>query len=207
MSSTYRRSLSPIPGTGAPTRGLFVSRMGGLLERPSKGPLRSLDQAVFRPRALDILFRASEAGWNIYLIGNEDAVARGRLSDAAWQAFETKLLEHVRAHGVRIKRHYACLEHPAGKGVHKKDSVFLFPNTGALYHAAQEDGIVLRESWLMSDDPLELIAGWRAGAHIAALEISGRLTLGTLEVEAEVEARDLLSAVSGLLAREGSLRR
>jgi len=144
-----RRALfepTPIPGTGPQTRGLFVSRSSGLFEKSSRGRALRFDPALFSKGALEALFSAGQAGWKIYLIGNEESVARGRTSAAAWERFETALLGHLKQHGVPIARHYACLDHPQGTGSHKRDSVFLFPNTGALYHAAQEDGIVLSES-------------------------------------------------------------
>jgi histidinol phosphatase-like enzyme len=156
------------------------------------------------PAALRLLFRAGQHGWNLYLIGNEEEVAKGRVSDAAWETFEAGLLARLSGEGIRLVRHYACLDHPKGKGKHRRDSVFRFPNTGALFHAAQEDGVELRESWLLSSDVDELAAGWRAGCRTGRVgpSPSERPTKskGGLEVEPDLAAEDLAALLAEVLA-------
>ncbi len=73
-----RSPFSPIPGSGPPVRGLFIDRWGTLLEQPDE-PVDRFDKVEFTPGAVDALFHASQQSWNIYLIGNEDAVAFGAL--------------------------------------------------------------------------------------------------------------------------------
>lgn len=203
-----RPAPRPIPGTTAPPRALFVGRWGALLARPpGAAPGARFDPALVSSGATAMLFRACQAGWSVYLIGNEEAVARGRVSDAAWQRFQADLVGWLAGQGVPVVRDYACLDHPEGKGGHRQDSVFLFPNTGALYHAAQEDGIELGESWIVSADALELAAGWRAGCRLVRIGSSPRASAGELEVEAEGCARDLASAMRELLAGGATSRR
>lgn len=192
--------LPPLPGTGIPCRGLFVSRFGALLERSSADLPRHIEEASFRPRMQELLFRASQARWNVYIIGNVDAVATGRVTDATWERFDTGLLEHLKGQGIAVTRNYACVDHPLGRPPHDKDSVFLFPNTGCLYHAAQEDGIDLRQSWLVSDDVHELAAAWRAGAHAAAIEKPGARVEDDLQVEPDIVVRGASAAVLEILA-------
>jgi D-glycero-D-manno-heptose 1,7-bisphosphate phosphatase len=202
MSQHRHRLLPPLPGTGLPARGLFVSRTGVLLERSENGFVRRFEDARFVARSLELLFRAGQAGWNLYVIGNEDAVAHGKLADAAWSTFETAFLEHLRGHGVVVKRHYACIDHPEGKPPHRRDSVFRFPNTGALYHAAQEDGIDLGESWIVSDDVLEQAAGWRVGMKVAAIERADHNRRGELQTEASIQSASPAAALIEILGRE-----
>ena len=198
MQSPY----SPIPGAGPPTRGLFVDRWGTLLVKP-QGIVETFEQVEFVPGAIDALFHASQAHWNIYLIGNEEDVAFGRLPLESWKAIESGMLEHLRAHGVPVKRMYACTDHPEGQKPHNQDSVFLLPNTGALYHAAQMDGVELRESWVIGDGTLELAAGWRAGCRIARVETGQPLGEGELQVEPDLVEPDLPRLLKQLGAHEG----
>lgn len=190
----------PIPESVRPPRGLFVGRTGALLP-PAKTNGASLPAPECSREALRLLFRAGQRGWNLYLIGNEDGVARGRVSDAAWERYEAGLVAMLRGEGIPLVRHYACLDHPKGKGRHRRDSVFRFPNTGALFHAAQEDGIELRESWVLAGDVDELAAGWRAGCRTARLG-SGRARNDDLEVESDLVAADLARALAELLASD-----
>jgi len=189
-------------------RGIFVSRDGGLV-LPDTGKARPKGGIECCARALRFLFRAGQRGWNLYLIGNEDGVAKGHVTDAAWQEYEARLRAQLSGEGIALVRHYACLDHPKGKGKHRRDSVFRFPNTGALFHAAQEDGIELRESWLLSSDVDELAAGWRAGCRTGRVGRSGSMTNSKdadtgsdLEVEADLMAEDLASLLAELLASD-----
>ena len=198
---------APIPGTAPPARGLFIDRWGTLLELPSRGYRANLADTEFTPRALETLFRASQAGWLVYLIGNEDAVARGRLSTATWQRFESEVLDHLAAHGIPVKRNYACLDHPEhGCMGRRKDSVFLLPNTGAMYHAMQHDGIRLDQSWVIGDSTLELAAGWRSGCRLAGVRTGLALGDGAFEIEPNLVCENLSEVLAEILVLAAAAR-
>jgi histidinol phosphatase-like enzyme len=197
---------SPLPGTERAPRALFVGRWGALLERPGS-PCKSFADARLAAKAGELLFRATQAGWRLYLVGNEPDVARGRVADVAWEAFQRDLHTHLAGLGIPLARDYACLDHPqTGKGKHKRESVYRFPNTGALYHALQEDGTDLRTSWMISDDVLELAGASRAGVHTLAIGCSSRAVEGPLEVDCEQNAATFAEALSVVLAGD-ALRR
>tara|TARA_R110002126_G_scaffold10067_16_gene45129 strand:- start:854 stop:1507 length:654 start_codon:yes stop_codon:yes gene_type:complete len=187
MQSPY----APLPGSGLPVRALFVDRWGTLLERPEQGWTPDFHPNLVSGSAVDGLFHACQQGWSLYLIGNEDQVVHGQMSDENWSAFEAQLVEHLRSHGVPVTRCYAGLDHPDGKKPHNKDSVFYLPNTGAMYHAAQEDGVILKHSWVIGDSTPELVAGWRAGCKLAGVRTGLGLADHELQVEPEFTADDL----------------
>ena len=174
---------SNLPPSRRPVRALFVKRWGVLLE--GTGPARGLafDQALLTPGSVDALFRARQAGWLIYLIGNEEEVAHGRVSEGAWTAFESALVAHLGGHGAHVQRSYACLDHPEGQGSHRRRSVFHLPDTGIFFHAAQHDGVDLDQSWVIGDTTVDLSAGERAGCRVAAVRTGRALGDGQLDVE------------------------
>jgi histidinol phosphatase-like enzyme len=189
------RSFSPIPGTEPPRRGLFVDRWGTLLELPD-GSFPRFEAVRWIPGAIDALFRASSASWNVYLIGNEDEVAQGRVPDAEWQEFESALLAHLRGHGITIARNYACLEDvERGAGKHRRDSVFRLPDTGIFFHAEQHDGVQLRHSFVVGDTTLEIAAGGRAGCKTIGVATGRGCRDGELHVEPEIRCANLAEAV------------
>jgi histidinol phosphatase-like enzyme len=199
---------SPIPGTSAPRKGLFIDRWGTLLERPSRGFRARFADAEFTPKALETLFRASQANWMIYLIGNEDAVAHGRLSESSWKKFERDLIAHLAASGIPVQYNYACLDDPVnGVEGHQKDSVFLLPNTGAMYHAVQYDGIRLDQSWVIGDSTLELAAGWRAGCRLAGVRTGQALSDDTFEVEPALVAENLSDILAQIVEMTAAAKR
>lgn len=191
--------FSPLPGTSPSRRALFIDRWGTLLELPPEDPARTYDQLLFQEGAIDGLFRAVQAGWTIYLLGNEDRVARGAVDEARWKEFESQLLLALGSAGVVVERNYACVVHPEdGVGKLRTDSVFLLPNTGAMYHARQHDGIDLGLSWVIGDSTLELAAGWRAGCRTAGVRCGEGVTDGALEVDLDLYAPDLPSILDHL---------
>lgn len=202
-----RSPYSPLPSSGPPARGLFIDRWGTLLELPEQGFVERFEDARFTPGTLDALFHAGQAGWNLYLIGNEDAVAHGHWSIDSYSAFEADLLEHLRSHGIPIRRSYACTDDPEGVPPHTKDSVFFLPNTGGLYHAAQVDGISLDQSWVIGDSSLELVAGWRASCRLAGVRTGMAVQDGNFPVDPEIHAEDLASVLRDVTSGEHIPRR
>jgi len=206
MHTTKRNSHPPLEGTVQAPRAIFIDRWGTLLETPPSGFAASPLELRFQSGVLDALFRTSQAGWQLYLIGNEDAVAFGHLALEAWHEIEKKMLKDLARAGVPIARNYVCLEHPQGAAGHRNDSVYLLPNTGAFYHAMHMDGIDLAKSWVIGDSTLELVAGWRAGCRMAAVRTGLGLSDRAYEVDPEVFGRDLRSVLLELLQRCEALR-
>lgn len=206
MHSPQRSPYPPLEGTVRSPRALFVDRWGTLLETPAAGFAASPLELRFHAGALDALFRASQAGWRVYLLGNEDAVAFGRLAPEAWHEIEKKMLRDLARAGIPVARNYVCLDHPEGSPGRRNDSVYLLPNTGAFYHAMHMDGVDLAKSWVIGDSTLELVAGWRAGCRMAAVRTGLGLSDRAYEVDPEVFGRDLRSVLFELLQRCEPLR-
>ncbi len=206
MSVSYRSPYPPLEGTVSAPRALFVDRWGTLLEAPAGGHARSAAEVRFLPGALEALFRASRL-WQVYLIGNEESVAFGKVTDAVWQAIDEKILTGIARAGIALARNYVCLDHPAGVPAHRNDSVYLLPNTGAFYHAAHTDGIDLRKSWVIGDSTIELVAGWRAGCRLAGVRTGLGLGDKTFEVDPDVVESDLGAVVLELMERTEALKR
>ena len=201
MFDSERCHYAPIPGTTPAPRALFVDRWGTLLEIPERGYAESEDEVRFLPGALASLFRAGRAGWKIYLLGNEDAVAQGKLSPEAWAGVEGRILSELRGAGVLLARQYACTTRPDGIPGRVGDSVFMLPNTGAFYHAVHEDGIDLPRSWVIGDSTLELVAGWRSGCRLAGVRTGLAVRDAGFLVDPELMAEDLTEVIDVLLQR------
>lgn len=205
MHASYRSPYPPLEGTVRAPRALFIDRWGTLLQEPDEGFVRTPAEVTFTPGALDALFRASRAGWRLYLLGNEDAVAFGKITLAAWEEIEKKILTDLTRAGVPIAKNYVCLDHPEGIAGRRNDSVYQLPNTGAFYHATHSDGVDLGKSWVIGDSTLELVAGWRAGVRMAAVRSGQGLRDRAFHVAPEVEEKDLAAVVAELLARTDAL--
>jgi HAD superfamily hydrolase (TIGR01662 family) len=205
MHASYRSPYAPLEGTVRSPRALFIDRWGTLLHTPEGGHAREPSEVRFLDGALEAMFRASRAGWSLYLLGNEEALAYGKLAREAWEAVQKKILDDLARAGVAIGGCYACLEHPEGIAGQQNDSVYLLPNTGAFYHATHRHGVDLSRSWVIGDSSLELVAGWRAGCRLAAVRTGQGLLDGTYEVAPQVHENDLQAVLQELLTRTGAV--
>lgn len=192
---------SPHAGWGPPPRGVFVDVVGTLLAADADGEdhFPSFGSAEFYPGVLDGLFRVTQAGWNLYLIGNVRSVAFGEQSASDWKEFQEGLHGHLRSQGIKLTRDYTCPTHPEGIEGQNADSVYLLPGTGAMHHAAQADGIALPLSWVIGDQTTELVAGWRAGCRIAGVRTGQGMKGGSYHVDPELitdEASEALKLIS-----------
>lgn len=191
--------FAPIEGTQQAPRGLFVKRWGTLLVEPENGFPTEPDELEFVEGAIDCLYRAGRAGWNVYLVGNEEPVWKGDVDKAIWDRLQERIHAKLEAAGVPLVRDYACIDHPEGIPGRTNDSVYLLPNTGAFYQAAHFDGIDLQNSWLVGDETVELVAAWRAGVRTAGVRSGKGLGDGTFAVDPEIEGATLTEVVSTLL--------
>lgn len=198
--------FSPLPGTQPRPRGLFVDLWGTLLAVPAEDFCRTYAEVEFTAGAVDALFRASRDGWNVYLIGNQDPVAHGKLPEPAWREIEGEIEDHLTAHGIRLTRNYTCIDDPAnGVEGRQADSVYRLPNTGAFYHASHNDGVTLGLSWVLGDSTIELAAGWRAGCRTAAMETGEAAADGTFHVEPTLTGANLAEVLGAILRSSHSL--
>ena len=69
---------APKPSWGPPARAVFVDLLGTIVEPLENGNFPKIEDAVFYQGVLDGLFKVTQAGWNLYLVGNIDSVAFGR---------------------------------------------------------------------------------------------------------------------------------
>jgi len=205
MFESYPSPYAPLEGTAQVPRALFIGRWGTLLDFPEKGFARTAADVRFFPGALEALFRANRAGWHLYLIGNEDAVTRGDLPLDAWKEIEGEFLGQLSRAGIPIRQNYASVNSPEGLDDERLDSVYLLPNTGAFYHAAHNDGVDLEKSWVIGDNTLELVAGWRAGCRQAGVGTGRGVQDKAFHVDPEFVGQDLVEAIRELLTRQLAL--
>jgi len=189
---------SHLPHTRQRPRGLFIDRWGTLLGLPQDEFLKDPGDLEFLPGALDSLYHASRLGWNIYLIGNEDAVAHGRQSESAWNNIQAAIEERLSESGIPLKRSYACLDHPEGTGQHEQPSVFRLPETGIFQHALHNDDLELEKSWVIGDSTLELAAAWRAGLRYIGVRTGEAVLDKKLNVDDVLIVSDLPAALASL---------
>lgn len=195
------------PSWGPPPRGVFVDVLGTIVQPLENGHFPLIKDAVFYEGVLDALFNVTQAGWNLYLVGNMDSVAFGRQSREEWKTFQAGLHAHLRSLGIKLKRDYCCIDHPEGVEGQNNDSVYLLPGTGAMHHAAQEDGVNLNISWVVGDSSVELVAGWRADCRLVGVQTGQGVKDGAFHVEPELWSRTAAGGLKEIASDFTMLRR
>lgn len=198
--------FAPIPGTTPAPRALFIKRWGTLTVPAPQGQAPSED-LEFYPGAVEALFRASRANWRLYIIGNEDAVAFGRLAYDAYERLQAGFVRHLERFGVPLGNDYSCTEHPEGVQGRTNDSVYLLPNTGPFFHAAHTEGIDLKRSWVIGDDTATLVSGWRAGLRTASVGTGLGMKDRDYDVDPDLHGKDFASLIHELLAAQAAAMR
>ncbi len=199
---------SPLVGWGPPPRGVFVDVIGTIVKPLNEeGHFPHFDGADFYNGVLDALFRVTQSGWSLYLVGNIDSVAFGAQSYGDWKEFQGRLHTHLRSLGIKMCRDYTCVDHPEGVKGRDRDSVYYLPGTGAMHHAAQADGIKLPLSWVVGDSSTELVAGWRAGCRIAGVRSGNGVKDGAFHVDPELVAETAGPAIQAISRDMTMLRR
>ena len=120
-----------------------------------------------RPRfyegAVESLLRIDTSRIDLIVATNQEGVAMGVLRERDFKEFQEAVVQRFQVAGVHIRKLYACLYHPKGKGRWRKESVFRKPNVGMFKMAEQEYDLNLRRSWLIGHTTADMLAGSRAG--------------------------------------------
>lgn len=178
---------APRPSWGPPPRGVFIDVFGTIVAPAADGEsIPRFEDAEFYEGVLDALFRVTQSGWNLYLVGNMNTVAFGHQSIDEWKIFQAELHAHMRGLGIKLRRDYTCVDHPEGVKGRDRDSVYMLPGTGAMHHAAQADSVRLPLCWVIGDSTVELVAGWRAGCRVASVATGVALGDRTYHVDPEM---------------------
>jgi len=140
--------------------------------------------------------RLNEAGLPVFVVSNQQAIAKGIIGEADLAAMQDEITHRVEAGGGRISGFYYCRHLAAEHCSCRK------PAPGMLMEAAREHDIDLSRSFMVGDSERDMIAGRRAGCW-TVLVLTGKLTrddVAELSCQPDHVAEDLSRAVDYILA-------
>ncbi len=143
-------------------RAVFLDRDGVLVEE--RGYLT-------RPSELEVVAGAYEAvralrrlGFEVIVVTNQSAVARGMLTAGELDALHEDLLARFAAADAPLDGVYACPHHPEGTvAALRRVCDCRKPAPGLVFRAARERGLTLEGSWLAGDQWRDLECARAAG--------------------------------------------
>ncbi|MBC7380656.1 MAG: D-glycero-beta-D-manno-heptose 1,7-bisphosphate 7-phosphatase [Burkholderiaceae bacterium] len=118
----------------------------------------------FLPGAIDALRDLQTLGYRLIVITNQSGIARGKYTEAEYQALTANLQASLLSQGVRLDAIYYCPHHPDGRvAQYRLDCNCRKPRTGMIDQALRAFDIDLGRSILVGDKPSDIEAGIAAG--------------------------------------------
>ena len=178
---------------------VFLDR-DGVINENRDDYVRSVDEFVFLPGALESLARLKEAGIAVVIVSNQAGVGRGLLDPAELDRINRKMCRMIADHGGEISGSYYC--------IHRKDEgcECRKPEIGLFRKACDEIGLSMEGSFLIGDGESDIEAGHKAGCR-TILVLTGRSSADEVESwrwKPDRIASDLPAAVDYILARSRS---
>lgn len=159
------------------SEGLIILDRDGVINEDSIEFIRSPEQWLAFPQALEAIARLHQAGWIVAVATNQSGISRGYFTEETLTAMHDKMRREVEAAGGLIT-HVAYSPHgPDDESDTRK------PKPGLLYQIRDlcqlED---LGQAWMVGDSLRDLQAGQSAGCRTAlVLTGKGRITEGDLD--------------------------
>lgn len=168
--------LEDVPGSAAPERMRWLSG--------AKEGVRTL----------------AEAGFLLFVVSNQPAVAFGTIRESQLSAVRRRLAEMFAEAGARLCGFYYCPHDPRGSiDLYARACRCRKPRPGLILRAAREHRIDLARSWMAGDILHDVEAGRRAGCRAILIDNGGETewTLSPLRLP-DASAPDLAAAARSI---------
>ena len=151
-----------------PQPAIFLDR-DGVLNRYLPGDyVKTPDELALLPGAGAAVARLNALGYPVYVISNQQGVAKGLMTDIDLGAVDAKLHAGVAAAGGTIRRSYYCTHHKDANSTHRK------PEPGMILEAARDHDLDLARSVFVGDTETDAQAARAAGVGAFILVLSGK---------------------------------
>lgn len=131
---------------------LLILDRDGVINHDSDAYIKSLDEWVPLPGAVEAIARLSKAGWTVAVATNQSGLARGYYDEATLQAMHARLRQLVTEQGGELGLIVHCPHGPDDGCSCRK------PSPGMLEQIAEHYGIALKGVWFVGDSSGDLSA-------------------------------------------------
>lgn len=150
---------------------LVILDRDGTINEDRHDFVKSPDEWVPLPGALDAISRLNHAGWHTVLATNQSGLGRGLFDMASLNAIQLKMNQALAAQGGRIDAVFFCPHTPDDHCDCRK------PLPGLMHQIAERFGVSLDQTPMVGDTLRDLQAGIAAGCptHLVLTGNSARL--------------------------------
>ncbi len=155
-------------------RAVFLDR-DGVINSDRDDYVKNVGELRVFPFAPGAIKRLNDAGWPVFVVSNQQGIAKGIIAEEDLAAMEREISRQVEEAGGRITKFYYC-KHLATDGCSCRK-----PKPGMILKAADEYGINLAESIMVGDTAHDIAAGKSAGCR-TLLVLTGKLTHAEVDI-------------------------
>jgi D-glycero-D-manno-heptose 1,7-bisphosphate phosphatase len=149
----------------SPLKPIFLDR-DGVINVDLTPYVSSAEDLELFPWTVEALVKLDRAGYDIYVISNQQGVALGVTPPEALDAINEKIQKAVEPYGFQIKKFYYCTAHDSENDPCRK------PAPGMILKARDEFGLELSGAYFVGDKDSDMECGLRAGC-LPLLVLSG----------------------------------
>jgi len=183
-------------------KAVFLDRDGTLIVE--RGYITVPEGVELIPGAAAAVVRLREAGWKVFIVTNQGAVAKGLITEDELGLIHFRMIALLAEAGAEVDGVYYCPHHPDGDQIgYAVECDCRKPRPGLLERAAGEHGLELAESVMIGDTLRDLVAGRAVGARGVLVLTGPGAQTASEEHGADHIAPDLPAAVEWLLAHPG----
>jgi len=143
-------------------RAVFLDRDGVINENKPEY-IHKIKDFRFKDGVINGLKKIQRKGYKLIIVTNQSGIARGYFKEKDLVLLNNWMLTYLKKRGVEIDKIYYCPHHTEfGNKKYKKDCDCRKPNIGFAEKAVKEFGISLNKSWVVGDDPRDILFGKKA---------------------------------------------
>src|SRR5712691_7684946 len=142
---------------------IFLDR-DGVINFERKDYVKSAEEFVFIPGALEALRDLATLNYPIIVVTNQSVVGRGIITGEKLERINEHMIGNVRENGGRIDRVFSCTHEPEENCDCRK------PATGLFKKATKVFPISLSDSWLIGDAETDRVAGETVGCKTIMIQ-------------------------------------
>ncbi len=144
-------------------RVVFLDRDGVINKKLEGDYVKSYDEFIFLPGAIDAIKKIKQNGLMVIIITNQSGIGRGIMSENALIKLHEQMLAEMEKEGVNIDAIYYC-PHSPDDGCNCRK-----PNDGLFKQALMDFNIDMKNSWMIGDEQKDIEAGEKAGCKTCLL--------------------------------------
>src|SRR5574337_592263 len=187
--------MQPIPK-------LIILGRDGILNEFSEEHIKSPDEWVAIPGALEAVARLNHAGWRVVVATNQSGIGRGMIDMASINAVHAHMMGELHRHGGRIDAVFFCPHTPEDECDCRK------PRPGMMFEITRRYGVDPSQVPMVCDTLRDLQAAQAAGCEPHLVRSGRAAVLDAAEIAAMLEQvggvsvhRDLAELAARLLER------